>query len=184
MLSYNSDRWQMNSTNYQLFLSGCWNIGGDPGEDYCVPTLEGNASTFGAEKSPKTGPSTEVAIERPTSNPTCGKRSKSSKSKGGKSKSKKKRDDEEWLAPPTSRPTGSPSNSPTHGPLCANVPLVFIGERELGDPGFPLGCCQGDCDNDADCEVNSYFSLQIFPTLYFVLFTNHHFILNLVPIQG
>ena len=43
--------------------------------------------------------------------------------------------------------TEAPPNAPY-------FPLEYIGESENGDEGFPLDMCQGDCDSDADCQVN------------------------------
>jgi len=51
--------------------------------------------------------------------------------------------------------TDSPPRETTEAPPNAPYfPLEYIGESENGDEGFPLDMCQGDCDSDADCQVN------------------------------
>eukprot|EP01083_Nonionella_stella_P033111 90666_1 len=32
--------------------------------------------------------------------------------------------------------------------------LTIVGEFENGDPGFPLGKCEGNCDSDKECQGN------------------------------
>jgi len=50
-------------------------------------------------------------------------------------------------------PTTSPSTAPSTQPTAAFPSLVYAGDN--GSPGdgiFPLAKCQGDCDDDDDCE--------------------------------
>ncbi|KAL7464135.1 hypothetical protein ACHAXS_004469 [Conticribra weissflogii] len=49
-----------------------------------------------------------------------------------------------------SSPTHEPSNSPTKVPP-SNLPLVIMGDN--GGDNFPLGRCEGDCDNHEQCQV-------------------------------
>ena len=48
------------------------------------------------------------------------------------------------------QPTISPSTSPT----TSLIPeLITVGNNRNPAEAFPLGLCQGDCDNDNDCQV-------------------------------
>lgn len=63
---------------------------------------------------------------------------------------------------PTSSPTPNPTKAPTTPSPTPSTPkneLVLAGDN--GDPAdaFPLGECQGDCDNDGQCAVCSEYAL-------------------------
>ena len=52
---------------------------------------------------------------------------------------------------PTNSPTKHPTNSPTKRP--SSTPLLTFVGNDGGDM-FPLGRCEGDCDNDSECKVS------------------------------
>ena len=81
---------------------------------------------------------------------------------------------------PTSIPTAS-GDSPTDSPtriVTPDISLQDIGNNGYPSEFFPLGQCQGDCDNDADCQVrvmkarlvfnpcNSSFAHKFLPFLF------------------
>ena len=47
------------------------------------------------------------------------------------------------------QPTSSPTDS--FSPTTSDIPLQSIGNNGIPSEVFPLGECQGDCDNDAEC---------------------------------
>lgn len=55
-------------------------------------------------------------------------------------------------APPTASPTLRPTQSPLPPTLDSSRPLELVGDN--GDPAYayPLDACQGDCDDDSDCQ--------------------------------
>ena len=59
-------------------------------------------------------------------------------------------------ANPTKFPTDQPTPSPiklTTRPTVPDIPLEFAGDNGSPSSAFPLGECQGDCDDDDDCQV-------------------------------
>jgi len=65
---------------------------------------------------------------------------------------------------PTEVPTRSPiTNGPTKSPVNASSPpqtplptlpqLELVGNNGNPESAFPLQQCQGDCDNDSECQV-------------------------------
>jgi len=61
-------------------------------------------------------------------------------------------------SPTTPSPTSSPTRSqpifPTPRPPIPVEKAIFVGNDDDDSTVFPLGNCQGDCDNDSDCEGN------------------------------
>jgi V8-like Glu-specific endopeptidase len=53
--------------------------------------------------------------------------------------------------PPTISPTNPPTFPPTNSPT-TELPLQGIGNNGSPSSVFPLGQCQGDCDNNAECQ--------------------------------
>lgn len=56
-------------------------------------------------------------------------------------------------------PTPAPVPAPTMAPVVAQTefpPLRDVGNNGSPSESFPLGECEGDCDNDNECEVNAY----------------------------
>ena len=56
---------------------------------------------------------------------------------------------------PTSSPITAPTTSPTltASPTSSTLPFQDIGNNGSPAEVFPLGECQGDCDNDGECQV-------------------------------
>ena len=44
-------------------------------------------------------------------------------------------------------------NQPTSSPTPLPPPLVHAGNNGSPASAFPLGECEGDCDNDSECQV-------------------------------
>ena len=55
----------------------------------------------------------------------------------------------------------APSSAPSAAPSVALLPLVDLSNDPTNVTAFPLGECEGECDNDGECMVSIRFTTYV-----------------------